>query len=99
MKAMTTAEVLKAMPDLPHWQFDEEAQAITRRLVFRDFSQAFGFMTRVAMAAEQRDHHPEWFNVYNRVEITFSTHDAGGVTQRDLDFARWVDAAAAEIGA
>lgn len=79
------------MAALPGWQYEEEEQTISRRLVFRDFAEAFAFMTRVALAAEQRNHHPEWFNVYNRVDISFTTHDAGGVTEKDLEFARWVD--------
>ena len=77
--------------ELPNWEYDEEEQSITRWLAFRDFGQAFGFMTRVALEAERRQHHPEWFNLYNRVEISFTTHDAGGVTARDLEFARWVE--------
>ena len=77
--------------ELENWEYDEEEQSITRWLAFRDFGQAFGFMTRVALEAERRQHHPEWFNLYNRVEISFTTHDAGGVTARDLEFARWVE--------
>ena len=61
-------------------------------LVFGDFSEAFGFMTRVALVAEQHDHHPEWFNVYNRLEITLTTHDAGGLSQRDLAMAKAIEA-------
>jgi 4a-hydroxytetrahydrobiopterin dehydratase len=91
MKPMTAAVVRQHMAALPDWQYEEEEQTISRRLVFRDFAEAFAFMTRVALAAEQRNHHPEWFNVYNRVDISFTTHDAGGVTERDLDFARWID--------
>jgi 4a-hydroxytetrahydrobiopterin dehydratase len=83
---------------VPQWRFDEESHAIERRFVFKDFNAAFGFMTRVALAAEQRNHHPEWFNVYNRVDITFTTHDAGGLTTRDIEFAQWVDEAAASLG-
>ena len=58
---------------------------------FKDFSQAWGFMSRVALLADKVDHHPEWSNVYNRVEVLLTTHDAGGVTARDLEFARWVE--------
>jgi 4a-hydroxytetrahydrobiopterin dehydratase len=65
--------------------------------VFEDFNQAFAFMTQVALAAEKADHHPEWSNVYNKVRVTLSTHDAGGVTQKDLDLARFVDAAYARL--
>ena len=85
--------------ELGEWEYDEEEQAITRWLAFHDFAQAFGFMTRVALEAERRQHHPEWFNLYNRVEISFTTHDAGGVTARDVEFARWVEDTAASAGA
>ncbi len=85
--------------ELGEWEYDEEEQAITRWLAFHDFAQAFAFMTRVALEAERRQHHPEWFNLYNRVEISFTTHDAGGVTARDIEFARWVEETAASAGA
>ena len=62
-----------------------------RSFAFADFNEAFGFMGRIALAAEKADHHPEWFNVYNRVEITLSTHDAGGLSQRDIDLAKFID--------
>lgn len=77
-------EALKA---LPGWRYDAEAKAIRRSFRFADFSEAFGFMTRVALAAERADHHPEWSNVWNKVEVALTTHDAGGVTARDLDLA------------
>ena len=83
---------------VPGWRFDKDALCIERRFVFKDFNAAFAFMTRVALAAEQRNHHPEWFNVYNRVDITFTTHDAGGLTERDIDFALWVDDVAGDAG-
>lgn len=86
------------LAQVPGWHFDEEAHAIERRFAFKDFNEAFAFMTRVALAAEQRNHHPEWFNVYNRVDITFTTHDAGGLTEKDIDFALWVDAVAGDAG-
>jgi 4a-hydroxytetrahydrobiopterin dehydratase len=75
------------------WQKEEKRDAMTREFVFKDFNCAFAFMTQVALAAERRDHHPEWFNVYNKVRITLSTHDAGGVTQKDIDLARFIDEA------
>jgi 4a-hydroxytetrahydrobiopterin dehydratase len=75
------------------WKKEEKRDAMTRELVFKDFNRAFAFMTQVALAAEKRDHHPEWFNVYNKVRITLSTHDAGGVTQKDIDLARFIDEA------
>ncbi len=90
-------EVLKA---LPSWRTHEgDRPAIERKLVFADFNAAFGFMTRVALLADKVDHHPEWSNVYNRVEVVLTTHDAGGVTRRDLDMARFIDEVAAAMGA
>ena len=80
-----------ALQELPHWSYDQTAQGIRRKLTFTDFAEAFGFMTRVAIIAEKVDHHPEWFNVYNRVEILLTTHDAGGLSQRDIDLAKAID--------
>ena len=89
-------DVEQALKALPLWRAHPgDRPAIARKLVFADFNAAFGFMTRVALRADKVDHHPEWFNVYNRVEIVLTTHDAGGVTERDLDMARFIDAAAA----
>lgn len=80
--------------ELPDWQFGaERGGAIRREFVFADFVQAFAFMTRVALVAEKSDHHPEWSNVYNRVAITLTTHDAGGLTAKDVALARAADAA------
>jgi 4a-hydroxytetrahydrobiopterin dehydratase len=81
---------------LSAWQADPARGAIRRDFRFRDFTQAFAFMTRLALYAEKHDHHPEWSNVYNRVSITLTTHDAGGLTQRDVDFACQADALLAE---
>ena len=78
----------------PGWKPLEGRDAVARTFQFADFNEAFGFMTRVALAAEKADHHPEWFNVYNRVEITLSTHDAGGLSERDVALAAFIDAAA-----
>jgi 4a-hydroxytetrahydrobiopterin dehydratase len=77
--------------DLHDWTLEEGGLAITRRFVFRDFNAAFGFMTQVALHAERHDHHPEWSNVYNRVDIRLTTHDAGGLTERDFTLARHCD--------
>ena len=77
---------------LKDWSLTREGKAIERKIEFADFSEAFAFMTRVAMIAEARDHHPEWFNVYNRVEITLTTHDADGLSRRDVKMARKIDA-------
>jgi 4a-hydroxytetrahydrobiopterin dehydratase len=88
-----------ALARVPAWAFQPERQAIRRRLRFADFNTAFAFMTRVALQAEQRNHHPEWHNVYDRVDILLTTHDAGGLTERDIALAAWIDAAAASLGA
>jgi 4a-hydroxytetrahydrobiopterin dehydratase len=73
------------------WKKTESRNAITKSFKFADFSAAFGFMARVALVAEKMDHHPEWFNVYNRVDVTLTTHDAGGVTELDFTLARQMD--------
>ncbi len=85
---LTDDERRAAMASLSGWIAVEGRDAITRRFAFRDFSEAWGFMSRVALAAEAMDHHPEWFNVYRTVEVTLSTHDAGGLTARDIALAR-----------
>lgn len=77
---------------LPGWQVVEERDAIRREFRFADFSAAWGFMSRVALLAEAQDHHPEWSNVWNRVEILLTTHDAGGLSARDIKLARAIDA-------
>jgi 4a-hydroxytetrahydrobiopterin dehydratase len=76
---------------LPGWAMAEGRDAIRRTFKFKDFNAAFGFMTRAALVAEQMNHHPEWFNVWNRVDVTLSTHDAGGLTERDLALAEAMD--------
>jgi 4a-hydroxytetrahydrobiopterin dehydratase len=83
--------------DLHDWTLEEGGLAITRRFVFRDFNAAFGFMTQVALHAERHDHHPEWSNVYNRVDIRLTTHDAGGLTERDFTLARHCDGVHARL--
>jgi 4a-hydroxytetrahydrobiopterin dehydratase len=80
--------------DLPQWGMVAGRDAITRSFRFADFSEAWGFMNRVALLAEKHDHHPEWFNVWNRVEITLTTHDAGGLSDRDVALAKAIDALA-----
>jgi 4a-hydroxytetrahydrobiopterin dehydratase len=79
---------------LPGWTLSDDGRAISRRFTFADFRAAFAFMTQVALAAERADHHPEWSNVYNRVDIRLTTHDAGGLTDRDFALAAVADAAA-----
>jgi 4a-hydroxytetrahydrobiopterin dehydratase len=89
-----------ALERLPVWAAAPgERDAIRRHVVFGDFSRAFGFMSRVAMQAEKLDHHPEWSNVYAKVDILLTTHDAGGVTELDVDLAKFIDAAALQCGA
>ncbi|APG63092.1 4a-hydroxytetrahydrobiopterin dehydratase [Sphingorhabdus lutea] len=83
------AELLKTIPD---WEYDEEQKGIVTTYQFNDFTTAFGFMTSVAILSEKADHHPEWFNVYNKVEILLTTHDAGGLSIRDIELARAIDA-------
>ena len=80
--------------EMPEWSVDAERDGIRRSFRFDDFVAAFGFMTRVALLAEKADHHPEWFNVYNRVDILLTTHDAGGLSARDSALAREIDRAA-----
>ena len=84
-----------ALQSLPQWRDVEGRDAIARKFQFKDFNQAFAFMTRAALLAEKMDHHPEWFNVYNRIEVTLSTHDAGGVTEKDIAMAKAMDGYAA----
>ena len=80
-----------ALAKLDGWSEVEGRDAISKKFAFKDFNEAFGFMARVALIAEKLDHHPEWFNVYNRVEVTLATHDAGGVTERDVKLAEAMD--------
>ncbi len=80
-----------ALHEIHGWIEHEERDAIRKTYHFADFSEAFAFMVRVAFFAEKHGHHPEWFNVYNRVEIILSTHDAGGLTQKDINLARLID--------
>jgi 4a-hydroxytetrahydrobiopterin dehydratase len=87
-------QVSKKLTALPGWTLSDDGLAITRRFKFADFQQAFAFMTHVALAAERADHHPEWSNVYNRVDMRLTTHDAGGLTERDFALAAVADAAA-----
>jgi 4a-hydroxytetrahydrobiopterin dehydratase len=88
-----------ALQGLSGWSEADGGNAIARKFTFRDFNEAFGFMSRVALVAEKDDHHPEWRNVYRTVEVKLSTHDAGGVTARDVDLAKAMNAIAAQLGA
>lgn len=91
MDKLTDDARAAALADLTHWNEVDGRDAITRTLTFRGFNEAFGFMSRVALRAEQLNHHPEWFNVYNKVEITLSTHDVGGLSELDVKLARFID--------
>ncbi len=92
VEQLSEAERAEALDGLPDWDWDEARDAITRSLVFTDFVEAFGFMSRVALLAEKADHHPEWSNVWNRVDILLTTHDAGGLSPRDIELAAAIDA-------
>ena len=89
------AHLPELLSRLPDWALDVTASSISRHLEFADFGTAFAFMSRVALAAERRDHHPDWSNAYNVVEITLTTHDSGGLTMKDIELARFIDGAAA----
>ncbi|MCG1041177.1 4a-hydroxytetrahydrobiopterin dehydratase [Mycetohabitans sp. B8] len=91
IQKLSTNERSKLGSTLPAWQPVEGRDAIRRQLQFADFNAAFGFMTRVAIKAQEMNHHPEWSNVYNRVEITLATHEAGGLTTRDVELACFID--------
>lgn len=91
---LTDTERGAALADLPAWSYDMAGGHISRSFAFKDFSQAFAFMTRVALAAEKADHHPDWSNSYNKVEITLSTHSAGGLTSKDIALAKAIDTVA-----
>ena len=80
-----------ALAELPGWSLVDGRDAISKTFSFGNFNEAFGWMTRAALIAEKMDHHPEWFNVWNRVDVTLSTHDAGGLTERDINLARAMD--------
>lgn len=92
IEQLSEAERVEALDGLDEWDFDEARDAITRTVTFADFSEAFAFMTRVALLAEKADHHPEWTNVWNRVDILLTTHDAGGLSHRDIEMAEAIDA-------
>lgn len=84
-----------ALVRLPGWRAAEGRDAVIKEFRFKDFNAAFGFMSRVALYAERHDHHPEWVNIYNRVDVTLTTHDAGGVTDKDVALAHFMDQVAA----
>ena len=99
MAQKLTADARKsALAKLSGWSEVAGREAITRKFTFKDFNQAFGFMTRAALVAEKMDHHPEWFNVYKTVEVVLATHDAGGVTRLDIQLATAMNAIARQLG-
>ncbi len=98
MRPLEAAQLAAFLAKTGNWRVAEDGRAIDCHLRFPDFNAAFAFMTRVALLAERMDHHPEWSNVYNRVRVRLTTHDAGGVTDRDLAMARAIDDFAAAVG-
>jgi 4a-hydroxytetrahydrobiopterin dehydratase len=88
---LSDEERSEALRGLPEWRYDEAGRAIRRDFLFADFGEAFAFMARAALAAEKSDHHPDWSNSWNKVEVALSTHSAGGVTGKDLALARAMD--------
>jgi 4a-hydroxytetrahydrobiopterin dehydratase len=91
VEQLNEGERAAALDRLGEWDYDEARDALTRSFLFEDFSEAFAFMTRVALLAEKHDHHPEWSNVWNRVDILLTTHDAGGLSARDVRMAEAID--------
>lgn len=95
---LTSSQLAPLLADLPGWRFDaQRGGLIEREYRFRDFAQAFGFMAQVALVAESRNHHPEWFNVYNQVKVALTTHDVDGLSMKDIELARFMDRAAAAL--
>lgn len=92
IQQLSDEERAEALDRLDEWDYDESRDAISRRFLFADFSECFAFMTRVALLAEVQDHHPEWSNVWNRLDIVLTTHDAGGLSARDVKMAKAIDA-------
>jgi 4a-hydroxytetrahydrobiopterin dehydratase len=97
MPVLTEAERSEALAALPGWRYEEGERAIRRDFSFADFSAAFAFMTRVALAAEKADHHPDWSNAWNKVAVALSTHSEGGVTARDIALAKAIESFAASL--
>ena len=98
MTKLAIDDLKQALKRLPDWQLATDREAIQRKFTFVDFDAAFAFMTRCALLAAKMDHHPEWFNVYNRVDVTLATHDDNGVSQKDVDLAIAMDGYAAMSG-
>jgi 4a-hydroxytetrahydrobiopterin dehydratase len=98
MAKLAIDDLKQALKRLPDWQLAKDREAIQRKFTFVDFDAAFAFMTRCALLAAQMDHHPEWFNVYNKVDVLLATHDDNGVSQKDIDLATAMDGYAAVAG-
>ena len=96
-KPLPEGDRAAALADLEGWRDAEDRDALSKTFTFKNFNQAFGFMTRSALLAEKMNHHPEWFNVYKTVEVSLTTHDAGGVTELDLRMAKAMDRYAREL--
>jgi 4a-hydroxytetrahydrobiopterin dehydratase len=94
-----SAQLPGLLSQLPGWSLDSKAASISRHLEFADFNEAFAFMARVALAAERRNHHPDWSNSYNVVDVTLTSHDAKGLTMKDIELARFIDRTASGSGA
>lgn len=88
---LSASEIQNALSQLNEWSLSDDSSSITKTFKFKDFNEAWAFMNRVALLAEKMDHHPEWFNVYNRVEITLTTHDADGISERDIKMATKIE--------
>lgn len=91
LKALENGAQEQALKEISQWSKVAGREAISRSFLFENFNEAFGFMSRVALKCEQMDHHPEWFNVYNKVDVILTSHDAGGITQRDITLAKFMD--------
>lgn len=96
--ALTAKEIKETLPKLKGWQKTRGRNAIAKSFKFSDFNSAFSWMTRVGLKAEKIDHHPEWFNVYNRVDVTLTTHDANGLSALDVEMAKFMDKTAGAAG-
>ena len=90
-KKLTQGEITEALTSVEGWSLQSEREAIQKSFTFKDFKEAWGFMSRVALKAEEMCHHPEWFNVYNRVEVTLATHDCAGLSQLDFELAAYMN--------
>lgn len=99
MTGLTAEQIAKLAGELTDWQLDEQHAAIFLTYRFKNFPEAIGFMMQVAIAAESQNHHPEWVNVYNRVTIKLTTHDTGGLTEKDIKLAKTIEAIAGQTGA